>query len=185
MTQRRWQWLSILVIASAYAWSLYLPVMPEWLGAPGAVWTGWELFLIGLRAPLMWCWWPNPLLFVGILMLVIRYNRTAMILGVVAALGACYWLPAFWEMGAGYYVWLTSMVLLGVSGGCLAFLPNRKRMQKREADAIALMLPDASVLSLFNQQQTKPPLPTKVRSGPPQGRPPSLLHPPCSPSSST
>jgi hypothetical protein len=214
LTTRRWQWLCIAAIVGVFALSFFLPVaflpVDDFGGIRYHPLPGWEAYYRYAKGLLLWVTvpgghvdslfailvcvlfvlLPNILFAAGIRLLLLRRHRSALVVGVLASLDACYpllgWLLEKLQplgLGSGYFVWLASMVLLALAGACFAFVTNPKAGSNRSARPAPSMFPDPGALALFNQPQANPLLPTEVRSDTPPGGKPSSLQPPCSPSS--
>lgn len=182
MSNLRWKWLAVAAIAGTYTWSFFLPATQDWIGPVGKLLTGWEAFRSMGCLPV---WLANPLLVLGVMAFLVRYYQTALILGVAATLDACILLENYRDLYAGYYLWLTSMLLLTVVAACFARFPSRKNRRKGDDAPFLPVLPDPSVSALFNQPQTQSCMPSEIHPGSPPGDRPSqhLQPPPCSPSS--
>ena len=203
MIKRHWQRLCIAVVVGVFVLSFFLPACQAPFAPAGEYFLGWQacyfLWLAFWRL-MLWgkgvlppnldlletvCGWlPNLLFPIGSLLLMVRRNWSAMIVGIMASLGACIWLQVSQEgLYSGYIVWLASMVLLAVAGGCFASFASDKGMRGMAAYPPPQVLPDPSVFALFNQPRGEQPIPTKVRAGTPPSDRPSSQQPPCSPSS--
>ena len=73
-------------------------------------------------------WTPNPLFWMSFYCLVRRKMRWAACGGLMASLIGLIWLWMGWTLGIGYYVWLTSMVLLAGSALLLCVYPPRPQI---------------------------------------------------------
>ena len=195
MTKRRWQWSCIAAVVGVFALSFFLPVVRSPFTSTQEYVLGWQACSAG------WCvfwtlclwgkgvlptsrdllesafgWLPNLLFPLGTLLLVLRRNRSALILGIIAALAACIWLQDLqFGLYSGYFLWLASMVLLALAGGCFAFMANPKAVPNTSAHPSPPKLPDPSLLALFNQPRPTEPVPKEIRSSAPQGVHPSSL----------
>lgn len=175
MSRLRWQLLCMAGIAATYVTSLFLPAIGDPLG--GHPRTGWEvlgasrMLIPGPAAlPALFALGQNLLLFLGVIMLGLCRNRTAMILGMLATLGASVdffyllWTHAY--LYAGFFFWLASLVLLFISGVCLA----PQAGEESTAVPFAPPLPDPSALALLNKnRQPQSPSAKKSTPAPPQG----------------
>jgi hypothetical protein len=73
-------------------------------------------------------WTPNPLFWMSFCCLVRRKTGWAACGGLMASLIALIWLWMETRLGIGYYVWLTSLVLLGGSALLLCVYPPRPQI---------------------------------------------------------
>jgi len=139
MSNRFQVWLLLVVVIGLYAESFLLPALsvsgktgPSYdstgrvvVHPGGKPWgpvrlTGNICFQFALRTPSMLVWWlPNPLLWIGCVLMIRNGWKLAALVGAIASLLAAYCAFAFLRSptGAvhiGCWVWVGSMVLLAV-----------------------------------------------------------------------
>jgi hypothetical protein len=155
MTTRVGRFACVAVLVGLFVVSFFLPV---YFGI-----FGWEAFLAPVLfdfagpqiyfpaspALVIFGWLPNLLFPLGVVLLLLRRNGSAMAVGFLASLVACLWL---WHpprgLGLGYFVWLASMVLLAAAGGCYALL----KVQSNKT--LALVVAGRRVLAFDNDKTT-------------------------------
>ena len=109
--------LVVLLVLVFYALACCLPVI---VGGDGHL-PGWACLLLCWRPPLCLPWSANLFLAAGLMCLGRGRCRLATWLGSVAALlGLTTWAFVDRHVGAGYFLWQGSLVLLAVGGHVLA-----------------------------------------------------------------
>jgi hypothetical protein len=107
----------MLLVLALYALACGLPVL---VGRDGPL-RGWACMLLCWRPPLCVPWSANLFLAAGLLCLGRGRCRLASWLGTAAALlGLTIWAFVDRHVGAGYFLWQGSLVLLAVGGRMLA-----------------------------------------------------------------
>jgi hypothetical protein len=120
----------LIVVVLLYALYLALPVVPEPYGGPNAI-RGYEgLPICFVLAPL----WPiavgHVLLWVGVVLLGLRYWRSAALLGLVALFVSVVYVVG---MLPGYFAKLASMATLVATGGFGWFRFGRRALENAGA----------------------------------------------------
>lgn len=126
---------SVLVVIPYFA-SFPLPVADFGPGGAGELLSGqmsgvWAFFY-GIFGILSFSpvWFANPVFWVGVILLAAYRPLGAMICGLIAVLLALTGMYPFRpeeKLLIGYYLWLTSMGLLFLTGACLSWLKHAKQ----------------------------------------------------------
>src|SRR5262249_17910819 len=131
--------------AATYATAFFLPVHALGLGNKDYIFYGWEAYQavgphaswnrpFGWERILSWVQWlPNPLMWVGIVLLALWRGLSAAgvgLLALAAGVSCAFEFETFrfyfHEYREGYYCWLASMVLLTVAGAWFGLRPLLK-----------------------------------------------------------
>jgi hypothetical protein len=125
-------WLAVCVLLGVYAAACCLPAV-RFFGDNSFV-PGWVCLILGYIF-LPWC--ANPLFVIGCGCLGFRRNAAAFLCGLGATVlaGLTPKLFGFDDLGAGFYVWVASTVLLTLFAGARAYLVRAHRLPPSPGDS--------------------------------------------------